>query len=140
MVMFKARAVASSELIETLPLPLSTSARKRSDRPESSASCLRVMPRRARHARMRAPSSGSVDRVSCSVRVCMESRSFSRGLALDQVCSILQVNALSSSLVHLEKTSMKLKILVGTMTNTAEYVAQAIEMDCADLVDAIEIT
>jgi MioC protein len=35
---------------------------------------------------------------------------------------------------------MKLKILVGTMTNTAEYVAQAIEMDCADLVDEIEIT
>ena len=34
---------------------------------------------------------------------------------------------------------MKLKILVGTMTNTAEYVAQAIEMDCADLVDSIEI-
>jgi MioC protein len=34
---------------------------------------------------------------------------------------------------------MKLKILVGTMTNTAEYVAQAIEMDCADLVDEIEI-
>jgi MioC protein len=35
---------------------------------------------------------------------------------------------------------MKLKILVGTVTNTAEYVAQAIEMDCADLVDAIEVT
>jgi MioC protein len=35
---------------------------------------------------------------------------------------------------------MKLKILVGTMTNTAEYVAQAIEMDCAGLVDGIEIT
>ena len=35
---------------------------------------------------------------------------------------------------------MKLKILVGTMTNTAEYVAQAIQMDCADLVDDIEIT
>ena len=34
---------------------------------------------------------------------------------------------------------MKLKILVGTMTNTAEYVAQAIEMDCADLVGGIEI-
>src|SRR5436305_9972210 len=34
---------------------------------------------------------------------------------------------------------MKLRILVGTMTNTAEYVAQAIEMDCADLVDAVEI-
>ena len=29
---------------------------------------------------------------------------------------------------------MKLKILVGTMTNAAEYVAQAIQMDCADLV------
>ncbi len=35
---------------------------------------------------------------------------------------------------------MKLKILVGTMTNTAEYVAQAIEMDCADLVEQIEVT
>ena len=34
---------------------------------------------------------------------------------------------------------MKLKILVGTVTNTAEYVAQAIQMDCADLVDAIEV-
>lgn len=34
---------------------------------------------------------------------------------------------------------MKLKILVGTMTNTAEYVAQAIEMDCADLVDMVEV-
>lgn len=34
---------------------------------------------------------------------------------------------------------MKLKILVGTMTHTAQYVAQAIEMDCADLVDAIEV-
>ena len=34
---------------------------------------------------------------------------------------------------------MKLKILVGTMTNTAEYVAQAIQMDCADLVEEIDI-
>lgn len=34
---------------------------------------------------------------------------------------------------------MKLKILVGTVTNTAEYVAQAIEMDCADLVDTVEV-
>lgn len=34
---------------------------------------------------------------------------------------------------------MKLKILVGTMTNTAAYVAQAIEMDCADLVGEIEV-
>ena len=34
---------------------------------------------------------------------------------------------------------MKLKILVGTMTSTADYVAQAIQMDCADLVDEIEI-
>ncbi len=34
---------------------------------------------------------------------------------------------------------MKLKILVGTMTNTAEYVAQAIAMDCADQVDAVEV-
>jgi MioC protein len=33
----------------------------------------------------------------------------------------------------------KLKILVGTMTSTAEYVAQAIQMDCADLVDSIDV-
>lgn len=33
---------------------------------------------------------------------------------------------------------MKLRILVGTMTHTAEYVAQAIEMACADLVSDIE--
>jgi MioC protein len=33
----------------------------------------------------------------------------------------------------------KLKILVGTMTSTADYVAQAIQMDCADMVDAIEV-
>ena len=35
---------------------------------------------------------------------------------------------------------MKLKILVGTMTSTADYVAQAIQMDCADLVDEIEVS
>ena len=34
---------------------------------------------------------------------------------------------------------MKLKILVGTMTSTAEYVAQAIQMDCADQIEEIEI-
>jgi len=34
---------------------------------------------------------------------------------------------------------MKLKILVGTMTSTADYVAQAIQMDCADLINQIEI-
>ncbi len=34
---------------------------------------------------------------------------------------------------------MKLTILVGTMTSTADYVAQAIQMDCADLVSAIVI-
>ena len=33
----------------------------------------------------------------------------------------------------------RLLILVGTMTNTAEYVAQAIDMDCAGLVDRIEV-
>jgi MioC protein len=33
----------------------------------------------------------------------------------------------------------KLKILVGTMTSTAESVAQTIELDCADLVDTIEV-
>lgn len=30
-------------------------------------------------------------------------------------------------------------ILVGTVTSTAEYVAQAIELDCADLIDRIEV-
>lgn len=34
---------------------------------------------------------------------------------------------------------MKLKILVGTMTSTADYVAQAIQMDCADVVADIEV-
>jgi MioC protein len=34
---------------------------------------------------------------------------------------------------------MKLKILVGTMTSTADYVAQAIQMDCTDLVEDIEV-
>lgn len=34
---------------------------------------------------------------------------------------------------------MKLIILVGTTTNTAECVAQAIELDCADLVPQIEV-
>ncbi len=33
----------------------------------------------------------------------------------------------------------KLKILVGTMTSTADYVAQAIQMDCADLVSQIDV-
>jgi MioC protein len=33
----------------------------------------------------------------------------------------------------------KLKILVGTMTSTADYVAQAIQMDCADVVEEIEV-
>lgn len=34
---------------------------------------------------------------------------------------------------------MKLTILVGSMTGTATSVAQAIQMDCADLVDAITV-
>lgn len=34
---------------------------------------------------------------------------------------------------------MKLKILVGTVTGTAESVAQAIQMDCADLAGDIEV-
>ena len=34
---------------------------------------------------------------------------------------------------------MKLKILVGTMTSTADHVARAIQMDCAGLVDEIEV-
>ena len=33
----------------------------------------------------------------------------------------------------------KLKILVGTMTSNADYVAQAIQMDCADLISEIEV-
>ncbi len=32
-----------------------------------------------------------------------------------------------------------LKILVGTMTSNADYVAQAIQMECADLVDGIDV-
>ena len=34
---------------------------------------------------------------------------------------------------------MKLKILVGTMTSTADYVAQAIQIDCAELIDDIDV-
>jgi MioC protein len=34
----------------------------------------------------------------------------------------------------------KLKIYVATMTGTAEYVAQAIQMDCSDLIGDIEVT
>ena len=34
---------------------------------------------------------------------------------------------------------MKLKILVGTITSTADYVAQAIQMDCAELINDIEV-
>ncbi len=34
---------------------------------------------------------------------------------------------------------MKLRILVGTMTSTADYVAQAIQMDCADLLSEIDV-
>ena len=37
------------------------------------------------------------------------------------------------------RKNMKLKILVGTMTSTADYVAQAIQMDCADLIEDIDI-
>lgn len=33
----------------------------------------------------------------------------------------------------------KLLILVGTMTNTAEHIAQVIQMDCADLIGQIEV-
>ncbi|MBA4194124.1 MAG: nitric oxide synthase [Comamonadaceae bacterium] len=36
-------------------------------------------------------------------------------------------------------TPSKLLILVGTMTGTADYVAQAIELDCADLIGSIEV-
>ncbi len=34
---------------------------------------------------------------------------------------------------------MKLKILLGTMTSTAAYVAKAIQIDCADLISEIEV-
>lgn len=34
----------------------------------------------------------------------------------------------------------KLHILVGTMTGNAEYVAQTIELECAQLMDTIEVT
>jgi MioC protein len=34
---------------------------------------------------------------------------------------------------------LRLLILVGTVTNTAEHVAQAIAMDCADLIERIEV-
>jgi len=37
------------------------------------------------------------------------------------------------------KNPVTLHILVGTTTNTAEYVAQAIEMESADQVDRIEV-
>jgi MioC protein len=37
------------------------------------------------------------------------------------------------------QTDRTLRILVGTVTSTAEYVAQAIELDCADLVDHIDV-
>jgi len=34
---------------------------------------------------------------------------------------------------------MKLKILVGSMTHTADHVAQAIQMECADLASPVEV-
>src|SRR5215213_2593751 len=48
----------------------------------------------------------------------------------------------SSSLFHKtpETKPMKLKILVGTMTSTADYVAQSIQMDCTDLIEEIEVS
>src|SRR6185369_4086362 len=89
--------------IDTLPRPLSTSARKRSDRPESAASCLRVMPRRARHARTLAPS---------STRTAFGSWSFIGRLRLrlllfapDQGCSMLPTNLLSSSLLQAQNVA-----------------------------------
>jgi MioC protein len=38
---------------------------------------------------------------------------------------------------HAMKNNRTLTILVGTMTNTAEYVAQAIEMDCDDCTNGL---
>jgi hypothetical protein len=58
---------------------------------------------------------------------------------------MLPIRLESSTLLHVHCAnpgalrSMKLKILVGTMTSTADYVAQAIQMDCADLVPEIEV-
>lgn len=40
---------------------------------------------------------------------------------------------------HRMNNPTQLLILVGTMSNTAEHVAHAIEMDCVDLVDRIEV-
>lgn len=54
------------------------------------------------------------------------------------VHTVLQ-QALRALLALSALLAMKLKILVGTMTNTAESVAQAIQMACADLVDTIEV-
>lgn len=34
---------------------------------------------------------------------------------------------------------MKLKIFVGSMTSTADHIAQAIQLDCADLADDVEV-
>jgi MioC protein len=39
----------------------------------------------------------------------------------------------------LSQPPTKLLILVGTVTNTAEYVAQAIELDSSDLIEHIEV-
>ena len=36
-------------------------------------------------------------------------------------------------------SQMKLKILVGSMTHTADHVAQAIQMECADLARPVEV-
>jgi hypothetical protein len=74
----------------------------------------------------------------------MVRRFFWQGFDLDQDCTILPFIDMSSSLLHAlrqaqDARTMKLKILVGTMTSTADYVAQAIQMDCADLVDDIEV-
>jgi MioC protein len=41
--------------------------------------------------------------------------------------------------ILISETRMKLKILVGTMTSTADYVAQAIQMDCQELCADISI-
>jgi MioC protein len=63
-----------------------------------------------------------------------------KSLALKGSCTILHENFTSSNLVHqLEHGMRTLKILVGTMTNTAEYVAQSIQMECEGMVDTIDI-
>lgn len=51
--------------------------------------------------------------------------------------SSLKTQHLFNLLQH--STLMQLKIFVGTVTSTADYVAQAMKMECADLLSSIEV-